>query len=119
MLHLDNYIKTHGMVYTQADENTALLSEIREIKAKLNEQQPLPLEGEKTPFIAELWHWVEQKKDAGEILPQTFDKYKCVLNRHIAPFFDKSNPALMLSQVSHSLIKDFIGAMKAKVGTAH
>ena len=114
VLHLDNYIKTHGMVYTQADENTALLSEIREIKAKLNERQPLPLEGEKTPFIAELWHWVEQKKDAGEILPQTFDKYKCVLNRHIAPFFDKSNPALMLSQVSHSLIKDFIGAMKAK-----
>lgn len=47
-------------------------------------------------------------------MPQTFDKYKCVLNRHIAPFFDKSNPALMLSQVSHSLIKDFIGAMKAK-----
>lgn len=90
------------------------MSEIREIKAKLNERQPLPLEGEKTPFIAELWHWVEQKKDAGEILPQTFDKYKCVLNRHIAPFFDKSNPALMLSQVSHSLIKDFIGAMKAK-----
>lgn len=24
VLHLDNYIKTHGMVYTQADENTAL-----------------------------------------------------------------------------------------------
>ena len=34
VLHLDKYIKTHGMVYTQADENTALLSEIREIKAK-------------------------------------------------------------------------------------
>ena len=110
VLHFEKYIKTQGIDNAQICEYETRLSKL---EALVKKQTP-PLEGEKTPFIAELWHWVEQKKDAGEILPQTFDKYKCVLKRHIVPFFDKSNPALMLSQVSHSLIKDFIGAMKAK-----
>lgn len=109
VLHFDKYIKTQGIGNAQTCGYETRLSKLE----ALFKRQP-PSEGEKTPFIAELWHWVEQKKDAGEILPQTFDKYKCVLNRHIAPFFDAIKPSLMLSNVSPSLIKGFIAGMRKK-----
>ena len=109
VLHFDKYIKTQGIGNAQTCEYETRLSKLE----ALFKRQP-PSEGEKTPFIAELWHWVEQKKDAGEILPQTFDKYKCVLNRHIAPFFDAIKPSPMLSNVSPSLIKGFIAGMRKK-----
>lgn len=114
VLHFDKYIKTQGIGNAQTCGYETRLSKLE----ALFKRQP-PSEGEKTPFIAELWHWVEQKKDAGEILPQTFDKYKCVLNRHIAPFFDAIKPSLMLSNVSPSLIKGFIAGMRKKGKVAH
>lgn len=110
VLHFEKYIKTQGIDNAQICEYETRLSKL---EAFVKKQTP-PLEGEKTPFIAELWHWVEQKKDAGEILPQTFDKYKCVLNRHIVPFFDTITPSPMLSNVSPSLIKGFIAGMRKK-----
>lgn len=130
VINFDNYIHT-PLTQTQADltaktvaqlvltvrEKEKLLAEKDELLAKKDEQiQALQQEKIRTPhpFIAELRQWFERKKAIKEIRVTSYDKCMVIINRHIAPFFNKKDKELDVADVTRGMIQDCIAEVRGQ-----